>query len=117
MGKQAFKDRMQKDFGSYFAEIVDVFFKNATEEAVNGNLDEAISIANDALVFAKYSNDKYSILYIVGMMCQAYLDNNQPELSEKFFKYGMTIIKESDFDYERDLNSFLDLKILIDENK
>ena len=51
------------------------------------------------------------------MMCQAYIDNKQPELSEKFFNYGMTIIKESDFDYERDLNSFLDLKILIDENK
>ena len=115
MEKQRFKERMQSDFGDSFAEIVDVFFKSATEEAINGNFDEAISIANDALVFAKYSNDKYSILYIVGMMCQAYIDNNQPELSEKFFNYGMTIIKESDFDYERDLNSFLDLKILIDE--
>ena len=117
MEKQTFKNRMQKDFGNSFAEIVDVFFKNATEEAINGNFDEAISIANDALVFAKYSNDKYSILYIVGMMCQAYIDNNQPELSDKFFKYGMSIIKETDFNYDRDLNSFLDLKILIDSRK
>ena len=115
MKDQTFRIRMQSDFGNSFAEIVDVFFKNATDYAKSGNFEDALVIANDAIVIAKYSNDKYSVLYIIGMMCQAYLDNNQPELSEQFFKKGMEIINDADINYERDLNSFLDLKTLIDK--
>ena len=51
----------------------------------------------------------------IGMLCEAYLDNDQPELADEFFKYGMNIIDEGDGTYDTDLNQFLDLKIIIDE--
>jgi len=109
-----YQKEIQKKFGDHFAEIVELFFIKATEFAKEKKFEDAIILANDVLVFAKYSNVDYALLYIIGMICQLYLDNNQPELSEEFFIKGMKIIKESDINYNRDINSFLDLKILID---
>ena len=109
-----YQKEIQKKHGEHFAEIVELFFTKATEFAVEEKFEDAIQLANDVLIFAKYSNVNYALLYIIGMTCQLYLDNNQPELSEEFFKRGMEIIKENDIDYDRDINSFLDLKVLID---
>jgi len=109
-----YQKEIKKKHGGHFAEIVELFFTKATEFAEDDKFGDAIQLANDLLIFAKYSNVDYALLYIIGMTCQLYLDNNQPELSEEFFKRGMEIIKESDIDYDRDINSFLDLKILID---
>lgn len=110
-----YQKRIQKNYGDHFAEIVELFFTKATEFAEEGQIEDAIKLVNDVLIFAKYSNVNYALLYIVGMTCQLYLDNNQPELSEEFFIRGMKIIKESDIDYDRDINNFLDLKSLIDK--
>ncbi|MBU1900800.1 hypothetical protein KKG82_00315, partial [Patescibacteria group bacterium] len=77
----------------------------------------------------------YEKIYLIGLLTQLYLDNNQPEYANIFFKFGMKIIhgknntayKEHwdfinqidsgllNYDYMEEINSFLDLKIEIDK--
>jgi hypothetical protein len=53
------------------------------------------------------------------MLCQAYLENDKPEIANRYFLVGMDIIEKGEAEnkdtYIDDINSFLDLKILIDE--
>jgi hypothetical protein len=76
-------------------------------------------VGNDALVLTKYSNAGYAILYLLGMLCQAYLDSDKPEIADNYFRYGMNMIDENNNEnsdtYTNDINSFLDLKIIIDD--
>ena len=73
-----------------------------------------MAVGLDALILVKYSNIGYPVVYLIGMICQACLDNNQPELADKFFKCGMKILDENDSTYEDDINQFLDLKSIIE---
>jgi hypothetical protein len=105
--------------GEFFARRVELFFTLAVDFAQNKKYNEALIIGNDALTLAKYSNLDYEILYLIGMLCQAYLENDQPEIASDFFKKGMTIIEQGEIynkdTYANDINSFLDLKIIIDD--
>lgn len=105
--------------GEFFARRVELFFTLAVDFAQNKKYNEALIIGNDALTLAKYSNLDYEILYLIGMLCQAYLENDQPEIANDFFKKGMTIIEQGENKnkdtYVSDINSFLDLKIIIDD--
>jgi hypothetical protein len=111
-------DIIQKD-GAFYTERLEQFFTKAVELAQEEKFDEALKIGNDALVLAKYSNADYAVLYFIGMLCQAHLESGQPEIANQFFKVGMDIIEKGEAEnkdtYIEDINSFLDLKILIDE--
>lgn len=115
MNYKSFQKAITKEHGNFYSSQVEKFFEMAVDFAMKKKFSEAVTIANDALVFAKYSDVGYAIIYLIGMLCEAYLDNEQPELAETFFNYGMKIIDESNDTYDRDLNRFLDLKIDIDE--
>jgi len=111
-------DIIQKD-GSFYTERLEHFFTKAVDLAQKEKYDEALIVGNDALVIAKYSNAGYAILYLLGMLCQVYLDSDQPEIADKYFRYGMNLIDENKNEntdtYSNDINSFLDLKIIIDD--
>jgi hypothetical protein len=64
---------------------------------------------------AKYSNFEYSVVYLIGMLCQTYLDNGQPEIADRFFNHGIRILDENEPDYNEIVDQFLDLKIIIKE--
>ena len=117
MNYKDYQKEIQIKYGSHFAEIIDLLFTKTTEFAKKGKFDDAIQLANDILVFARYSNVDYALLYILGMICQLYIDNNQPELSDIFFKRAIKLIKESDINYNKDINNLLDLKIMIEKIK
>lgn len=112
-------DIIQKD-GSFYTERLEQFFTKAVDLAQNERYEEAITVGDDALVLAKYSNAGYAVLYLIGMLCQAYLESEKPEVANKYFMVGMEIISENKEEnkdtYSDDINSFLDLKILIDDD-
>jgi hypothetical protein len=119
MDYKEFKTSIIKQDGEFYAQQLEHFFSVAVEVAESGKYDEAIIIANDALTLAKYSDVDYEILYLIGMLCQVYLDNDQPELANDFFNKGMQIIEQGESENQdtnaEDINSFLDLKIIIEE--
>lgn len=115
MSYKSFQKEIIKKHGEFFTSQIEVFFTKAVDLANNEKYDEALEVGNDALILSKYSTVDYEILYLIGMLCQAYLQNDQPKIANKFFKYGMTIADELNETYERDINSFLDLKIEIDK--
>ena len=113
MNFQSFKESVIDKHGEFYAEQIDLFFNQAVEFAIEGNFTEAVKLGNDALIIAKFSNIGYRVIYLIGMLCETYLDNDEPELANELFTYGMEIIDNGDDTYERDLNQFLDLKIRI----
>lgn len=119
MDYKTFRTNVIKQDGEFYAQRLEQFFTSAVDFAQNEKYDEALIVGNDALTLAKYSNVGYEILYLIGMLCQAYLENEQPEIANDFFNKGMTIIeqgeKENKDTYTNDINSFLDLKIIIDD--
>lgn len=108
-------------YGEYNSSMVTYLFERATELANNGQLDEASAVCRDALVFWKYSKIGYAIIYLLGLLCTIYLNNNQPKMAEHIFNTGVGFIQDSkdagvDSDsFDNDINAFLDLKIEIDE--
>lgn len=119
MDYKTFRTSIIKQDGEFYAQRLEQFFSAAVDLAQNKKFDAAIIIGNDALTLAKYSNVGYEILYLIGMLCQACLENNQPDTANDFFKEGMSIIEQGENEnkdtYADDINSFLDLKIAIDE--
>lgn len=115
MSHNDFRQEVIEKNGDFFHVLLDQFFHKAIELAQNDKFEEAIEIGNDALVLAKYSNVGYELIYLLGMLCEAYIDNNQPEIAMKYFKCGMTIIDDKDNKFNDDVNHFLDLKAIIDE--
>lgn len=119
MDYKTFRTNIIKQDGEFYAQRLEQFFSSAVDFAQNEKYDEALTVGNDALTLAKYSNVGYEILYLIGMLCQAYLENEQPEIANDFFNKGMAIIeqgeKENKDTYANDINSFLDLKIIIDD--
>lgn len=119
MDYKTFRTNIIKQDGEFYAQRLEQFFTKAVDFAQNEKYDEALIVGNDALTLAKYSNVGYEILYLIGMLCQAYLENDQPEIANDFFKKGMTIIEQGEIEnkdtYTNDINSFLDLKIIIDD--
>lgn len=115
MDYQSFQKSIIEKFGDFYADQIDVFFTQSVEFAKEDKFEEAVKAANFALSISVYSNIGYEIIYLIGMLCQSYLDINQPEISNDFFNYGMKLIDEWDDDYEDDLNHFLDFKILIED--
>jgi hypothetical protein len=118
MNYKEFQQDIINKNGDLFTAQLEQFFTKAVDLAQNEKYDEALIVGNDALVLAKYSNAGYAILYLLGMLCQAYLDSDKPELADKYFRYGMNMIDENKNEnsdtYTNDINSFLDLKIIID---
>ena len=118
MHYENFRQEIIEKHGELFSAHLENFFTKAVELATNEHYEDAILVGNDAMVFAKYSGVGYEILYLIGMLCQAHLDNGHSETAEKYFKFGMEIIegnkKLNTGTYEEDINSFLDLKIVID---
>lgn len=119
MSYKEFQQDIINKNGDLFTAQLEQFFTKAVDLAQNEKYDEALMVGNDALVFAKYSNAGYAILYLLGMLCQAYLESDKPELADKYFRYGMNMIDENKNEnsdtYTNDINSFLDLKIIIDD--
>lgn len=121
MNYNAINESIINEFGDSNSTIVNCLFEQAVELAENEKLEEAIEICQDALVFCKYSNIGYEIIYLLGLLSEIYLNNNQLEIAENIFNLGMTLIKrgkEKNMDegsYDKDIDSFLDLKIKIDK--
>ncbi len=121
MNYNAINESIINEFGDSNSAIVNCLFEQAVELAQNEKLEEAIEICQDALIFCKYSNIGYEIIYLLGLLSEIYLNNNQLAIAEKTFNLGMTVIKrskEKNMDggsYDKDIDSFLDLKIKIDK--
>jgi hypothetical protein len=119
MNYKEFRQDIINKNGDLFSAQLEQFFTKAVDLAKNEKFDEALIVGNDALVLAKYSNAGYAILYLLGLLCQVYLDSDKPELADKYFRYGMNMIDENKNEnsdtYTDDINSFLDLKIIIDD--
>lgn len=107
-------------YGEYNSSMVTYLFEQATELANNGQLDEASAVCRDALVFWKYSKIGYEIIYLLGLLCTIYLNNDQPKMAEHIFNTRVGFIQDSrdagvDSDsFDEDIDAFLDLKIVID---
>ncbi len=121
MNYNGINESIINEFGDSNSAIVNCLFEQAVELAQNEKLEEAIEICQDALIFCKYSNIGYETIYLVGLLSEIYLNNNQLAIAEKTFNLGMTVIKrskEKNMDggsYDKDIDSFLDLKIKIDK--
>jgi hypothetical protein len=115
MNYEGFRQQIEEQHGDFFTTMVTTFFKKAVEFAINKQYEEALKVGNDALAMAQYSNIDYEIVYLIGMLCEAYLDNDQPEIANEFFEFGVKILDENDSSYDRDVDQFLDLKIIIEE--
>jgi hypothetical protein len=114
MNYDKFREEIEEKYGDDFSVITTLFFKKAIELADDEKYEDAIKVGRDALVMANYSNIGYSLVYLLGMLCQAYLDNNQPEEANEFFTYGIELLDKNMYDYNEDVDRFLDLKIIID---
>lgn len=120
MKKTRYAELITKKYGKVNPSIVESLFEQAVETANNGELDEAIEICNDAIVFYKYSTIGYEIICLLGLLSEIYLNNDQKEMAERVFRLGMTLIedgKRNKLDlgsYNEDIDAFLDLKIKID---
>ena len=114
------REIISKEGADYSARLEQFFAKatKAVKLANYGRHDEALKVGSDALVFAKYSDAGYAILHLLGMLCQSYVDNHRPDMAESLFKHGMKMIEDGESEnkdtYQDDINSFLDLKIRID---
>jgi hypothetical protein len=115
MSYRSFKNIIADFFGDFYSYQVVIFFEEAVQLAEKGDFTSTIKIGKDALALTKFTKPGYENLYLIGMLCQAYLDNEQPKMANKYFKRGMYMIDKNDEDYMDDVNAFLDLKILINE--
>lgn len=115
MSYENFRQQIIEKNGDFFSSAVTAFFEKAVELATNEKYEEALAVGNDALVLVKYSNIGYPVVYLIGMLCQAYLDNDQSEVADMFFRYGIKILNENDATYDDDIDQFLDLKGIIDD--
>lgn len=121
MDYNATKEIIINEFGVSNSYIVSRLFEQAVELAQNEQLEEATEICQDALVFCKYSNIGYEIIYLLGLLSEIYLNYNQIKMAKEIFNLGITLIqkdKEKNLDsgsYNVDIDMFLDLKIKIDK--
>lgn len=115
MENKEFKNKIIELYGNFYSEQIDFFFEEAIRLAKEGNYTSAIKVGKDAFILSKYANFTYEKIYLIGLLCHAYLDNKQPEIADVFFKLGMQMIDENDINFNDDINAFLDIKILIDE--
>ena len=81
MDYQSFQKSIIEKFGDFYADQIDVFFTQSVQFAKEEKFEEAVKAANFALSISVYSNIGYEIIYLIGMLCQSYLDINQPEIS------------------------------------
>jgi hypothetical protein len=122
MEYNTFRQTIINEHGEFYSAMVDMFFTQAVEFAKKGQLEDATEVCNDALVFAKYSDVGYAVIYLLGLLCEVYLNNEQPKFAEDIFKIGVEIIHEGkktgadQGTYSNDMDAFLDLKIRIDES-
>ena len=115
MSYDKFTEQIAGKYGDFFSEITDAFFEKAVELAEDNKFEEAIKIGRHAVIMANYSNLGYARVYLLGMLTQAYLDNDEPEVANEFFTYGIQLLDKNDYDYNDDIDRFLDLKIIIEE--
>jgi hypothetical protein len=99
-------------------DFVEIFFEQAVNFAYNGQLTDAIEATKTALFFAEKAGVGYKAVYIIGMLCEVFIDNGELENAQKTFELGMEYVERGKDmypdDYEKDMNSFLDLKVRID---
>lgn len=112
---EQFRNSLIENHGDLFAEVQTAFFAKAVEAGRNGYFEDAMVLAEDAMVFAKYSNTGYSNIYLAGLLCQCYLDNGLPEKANRIFEKVMPYLDKNDENYGEDVDSFLDLKIAINK--
>ncbi|MDR0864044.1 MAG: hypothetical protein LBO74_03815 [Candidatus Symbiothrix sp.] len=116
-----FRQSIVQQQGKLFSRIVEALFEQAIEFAGNEQIEDALAVGNDALTFAKYSDAGYANLYLVGLLCQASLDNRQLQSAKNCVSLGMEIIQigeslgENKESYENDMDAFLDLKVRMDK--
>ena len=121
-------------YGETYSSLIEILLEQSTKLAQKGKIETAIKITKDALFLSKYSNSYYKRIYIIGLLCQLYLNNKQIELADIYCENGLDLIREeklsnqniktqfSKYHYHLllencvlyDINSFLDLKIAID---
>jgi len=121
MDYYSFKNSISDNYGSFYDEQFEIYFDRAIQSAEKGEIDSAIQIAKDALFISKFTSIGYDKIYLIGLLIRLFIDNNQPEYANLFFNFGMKIINanyllSSDNELVDDINSFLDLRIEI-ENK
>ena len=115
MSYHRFTEQIVERYGDFFAEITTLFFFKAVELAEGEKYEEAIRIGRHAVILANYSNLGYARVYLLGMLSQAYLDNDEPDMANKFFTLGIQLLNKNDENYDRDVDQFLDLKIIIEK--
>jgi hypothetical protein len=121
MDYKTFRISIVQQHGPLFFKIVEMLLKQATEFANNGQIEDAFEIGKDMMCFAKYSNAGYGNLYVIGMLCQLYIDKGERQKAQEAFEAGMKMIahaRELGYDnenYDWDVNAFLDLKIRINK--
>jgi len=115
MNYKEFRGEIIEKEGDFFAKQIEVLFEKAADFAENGQLNDAVNVGLDALIFAKYSNVGSEIIELMGLIAQALLENNKAKLADKFFQMAMRNIDENDETYTADMDRFLDLKYNIDK--
>lgn len=115
MSYDKFTEQITEKYGDFFSEITTMFFEKAVEFAENEKYEEAVKAGRHAVIMANYSNIGYGYVYLLGMLSQAYLDNDEPEIANEFFTYGIKLLDKNEYNYNDDVDRFLDLKIIIEE--
>ena len=115
MSYEKFIEEVTEKYGDFFTETANTFFEKAVELAEDEKYEESIQIGKHAVIFANYSHLRYESIYIIGMLSDVYLANNEPEKADDLFRYGIQLLDKNNEDYEKNIDQFLDLKIRIEK--
>lgn len=115
MTYEDYRKDIVEESGDFFSIAVAAFLAQATDFAVAKQYEDSLTLANDALVMAKYSDIGYDIIYLLSTLSLAYLQNHQPEMAEKYFNYAMLVLDKNDSEYDKALNQLLEIKALIEK--
>lgn len=116
-----YRNQFIAQFGGATSDLLTQLFINAIKCAEKGDLEEAVAIMNDAIVFLRYSRIGDEVIYIYGFYCEICLDANRYSRAKILFDLGLSRInqlKESEqntSEYEDYMNMFLPLQTRIEE--
>ncbi|MEG2071285.1 MAG: hypothetical protein RR034_07930 [Bacteroidales bacterium] len=125
------KPTTYKNFRDFFigkhenscALFVEELFEAAVEFTKNGDLETATQIADDCMVFIRYSDVGYKLIYYFGFFCQLLIDKEDFKGAEDMFKRGLklieigTVLGMNAESFKEDVDSFYQLKDKIDNLK
>lgn len=100
MSYDKFTEQIAEKHRDFFSVITGAFFAKALKLAEGNNFEEEIRVGRDTMVMANYSNLGYECVFLIGMLTQVFIDNDEPEIANEFFTYGIQLLDKNNYDYD-----------------